>query len=672
MKISYLKVQNFKTFDSDGISLSFTDLTGLVGENSAGKSNVLEALDLFFNFSKAKLSKRSFHYNDVSKSIVIEVTFTKLSAEEKKTFNVHLDRGSESLTITQRIELKLEADQNANNVDESDYDFVENKYGTKWIATEDYQWARLESKNPNKTNIKKWWKGELQIGTVNFKSFFDPPENEPTPEVYQENLEKLWNDYFDEIPKERTIGDERVLGWKNKLKGNLPKFFYIPAIKYVEEDFKVLKTNPFGEMIGWLTQNISDEIKKDFEERTKELVHEALSKIDQDDTGESKIAFINERLNSNLGINLDCKLELKFGSPSISDIVFPSPQLYANDGYDSEIGMKGHGLQRMSMFSLLRTYNDFQKKLGKYDKNIIVAIEEPEIYLHPPVERATYKLLRSLSENKDQIIYSTHDSHFVAVEHFDEIRLFKKVRSEKTKTLIYEFSVDKLIQHYKTCYKIDIDAKSLRHRFGHICDETKNEGFFAQKVILIEGETEKYSLPIYFAHKGFDIDNERIAMISAGSVDNISYLYVMFNEFHIPCYIIFDGDKPSTELAQLEGDKRDDAKNKSKRNKELLAFAGEQVDQKLELLFPLTTVKNRYAVWETDFETTFQKSLDNYSAIKARAKALYGNDSKPLTGRLFADVLTTEYPDKINPYIDELITKIQACQWTESCLKSGD
>jgi predicted ATP-dependent endonuclease of OLD family len=334
--------------------------------------------------------------------------------------------------------------------------------------------------------------------------------------------------------------------------------------------------------------------------------------------------------------------------------------------------MKGHGLQRLTMFSLLRTYNDFQKKLGRYDRNIIVAIEEPEIYLHPPVERATYKLLRSLSEENDQIIYSTHDSHFVAVEYFDEIRLFKKVRSDKPKTLIYEFSVEKLIQHYKTCYGIDINEKSLRHRFGHICDETKNEGFFAQKVILIEGETEKYSLPIYFAHKGFDIDNERIAMISAGSVDNISYLYVMFNEFHIPCYIIFDGDKSSTDPAQLTGDKRDDAKNKSKRNRELLSFAGEQIDSNVEFVFPATAIKDRYAVWEKDFETTFQKPLDNYSAIKSRAKALYGNDSKPLTGRFFADIVTTEYPEKISPYIDDLIEKIQACKWTESCLESGE
>ena len=404
------------------------------------------------------------------------------------------------------------------------------------------------------------------------------------------------------------------------------------------------------------------------EEKTKTVIEVALAEIDKDDDGQSKIAFLNERLNSNLGFGLECELELKFGKPNISDIIFPSPQLFANDGYISEIWQKGHGIQRLTMFSFLRTYNDFKKKIDSENRNIIVAIEEPEIYLHPPIKRATYKLLRDLSKGNDQIIYSTHDIHFVAVESFDEIRLFRKMFGEKPKTLIYEFSLEKLITHYKTCYGITVEALSLRHRFGFICDQSKNEGFFAKKVILIEGETEKYALPIYFSHQGFDLDNERIAIISAGSVDNISYLYVIFNEFNIPCYIIFDGDNPEQDVKELTGDNRKDALNKTNRNKELLKFVGKEFDEEAEFLFPLTSVNEKYAVWEKNFEETFHKSIDNYNEIKSKAKELYGTDSKPLTGRFFAEILTNEYPDKISPYINELIETIKKCEWTNSCL----
>lgn len=128
MKISHLKIQNFKTFDSDGISLNMADLTALVGENSTGKSNILEALDLFFNFSKVKISKRSFHHDDVSNKIIIQVTMTNLILEERKKFRVHLDEISYSLTITQNISLKLDEDQEITgeegkdtvNIDEAD------------------------------------------------------------------------------------------------------------------------------------------------------------------------------------------------------------------------------------------------------------------------------------------------------------------------------------------------------------------------------------------------------------------------------------------------------------------------------------------------------------------------------------------------------------------------
>jgi AAA15 family ATPase/GTPase len=71
MKIKNMIIKNFKTFDSEGINLTMKDLTTLVGENNVGKSNVLEALDIFFNYSKTKINKSSFHHDDVQKEIVI-------------------------------------------------------------------------------------------------------------------------------------------------------------------------------------------------------------------------------------------------------------------------------------------------------------------------------------------------------------------------------------------------------------------------------------------------------------------------------------------------------------------------------------------------------------------------------------------------------------------------
>jgi putative ATP-dependent endonuclease of OLD family len=664
MKIENISIQNFKTFGVEAIAFSFNNLTSLIGENSVGKSNVLEALDLFFNFTKTKISTKSYHHNDYSQPIVITLKFKNLNEDELTTFKTHLDEQN-NLTITQYIEaISKEDDVELKDASIEDIDFIESKHGTKQIPTEDYLWT-VADKIPTKTNLKKWWKADLKIGEFDFKTLFYS-EEEPTQEEFLNKLIQLNEEHYDEIPKEQITGDDKVLGWKSKLKANLPKFFYIPAIKNLSEDLKVTKTSALGELINWLSSSVSTEIKQEFKTKTDALVKDLIEKIDRTEDGESKIEKINKALNDNIGFDIGCSLELKFGSPEIQDVVFPQPKVYANDGYDSELTEKGHGIQRLALFSLLRTYNtfDFGKKTN--ESNIIIGIEEPEIYLHPPLKRATYNLLKEISEGNDQVIYTTHDSLFISVDNFDQIRLFRKSTEENPKTVSHELSVSQIIRHYHNIYGIEINDLSIRHRFHHLIDETKNEGFFAKKIILIEGETEKYSLPNYFKAKGFDIDTNRVSLINAGSVDTISYLLLLFNEFRIPCYVIFDGDKPDNPVEELTGDYRKNAVNKSKRNKEILEMLGHETTADL-FFFPPTSINSNYSIWEQDFEEEFHKKIENYNDIKAEAKDLYSSDSKPLTARYFSEKIC-QTPETIDEKIDPLIEKITELEWTESII----
>lgn len=664
MKIKSASIKNFKTFSHDGIIFSFNNLTTLIGENSVGKSNILEALDLFFNFSKTKISFKSFHHDNYLKPIIIELTFDKLNENELKTFKSHLDENN-NLVITQYIEaISTDEEKSLEQVAVEEIDFVESKHGTKFQPAAEYDWTVInDDKLPTKTNLKAWWKKELKVGEFDFKSLFDSAA-EPTQEVYVEKLKLLWNDHSESIPQERVTGDEKMLGWKSKLKANLPKYFYIPAIKNVADDLKNTKSSALGELIGWLSNSVSKEIKEEFKVESEKLVGALLKKIDDDGTGNSKIGAINKALNENIGFDIGCTLELKFGSPEIEDIVFPQPKVFAQDGYYSEITEKGHGVQRLALFSLLRTYNTFDFGKSTTERNMIIGIEEPEIYLHPPLKRSTYSLLRKISEGNDQVLYCTHDSLFLSVEYSDEIRLFRKSDGKAPTTSVYEFSVQKIIDFYKKTYGVTVDEMSIRHRFFHIIDESKNEGFFAKKIILIEGDTEKYALPNYFLAKGFDLDVNRIAIISAGSVDNIAYLLLIFNEFRIPCYAIFDGDKPDVDPNTLIGSYRDDAVNKSKRNKELFTFLNKPVPADL-FFFPATSIEDNLTVWEKSFEDEFHKPLANYVALKSEAKKLYGNDSKPLTARFISEKVCAD-PSKIDNKIDLVIAKLKALTWTKS------
>jgi len=155
VKIANIKIHNFKTFDASGISLTSTSLTTLIGENSVGKPNILEALDIFFNFSKSKISRRCFHHDYIDQEIIIEIKFTALTENELKKFSVHLDE-EKNLTITQKIGVVPPEGKSFDDLDEGDYEYEENKHGTKWEAT--VEWAKLDAKPPTKTKIKGWWK----------------------------------------------------------------------------------------------------------------------------------------------------------------------------------------------------------------------------------------------------------------------------------------------------------------------------------------------------------------------------------------------------------------------------------------------------------------------------------------------------------------------------------
>ena len=51
MKISQVYLENFRGYKNKTI-INFDDLTTLIGKNDAGKSTILEALEIFFNGKK--------------------------------------------------------------------------------------------------------------------------------------------------------------------------------------------------------------------------------------------------------------------------------------------------------------------------------------------------------------------------------------------------------------------------------------------------------------------------------------------------------------------------------------------------------------------------------------------------------------------------------------------
>ena len=54
MRLKAIKIKNFRSY-VDEVTITIDDLTAIVGKNDAGKSTILEALEVFFNNDLIKI-----------------------------------------------------------------------------------------------------------------------------------------------------------------------------------------------------------------------------------------------------------------------------------------------------------------------------------------------------------------------------------------------------------------------------------------------------------------------------------------------------------------------------------------------------------------------------------------------------------------------------------------
>ena len=60
MRLKQLKLKNFRSYKEETV-VDFDDLTAFIGKNDAGKSTILEALEIFFNNKLIVSNKKTFN-----------------------------------------------------------------------------------------------------------------------------------------------------------------------------------------------------------------------------------------------------------------------------------------------------------------------------------------------------------------------------------------------------------------------------------------------------------------------------------------------------------------------------------------------------------------------------------------------------------------------------------
>ncbi len=183
----------------------------------------------------------------------------------------------------------------------------------------------------------------------------------------------------------------------------------------------------------------------------------------------------------------------------------------------------GEGIQNALVLAILQAFEQRRKQ------GAILLIEEPEMFLHPQMQRSLYKTLREIGKT-NQIIYTTHSPHFVAVPDYYEVLVVRKGRDGT----------------YVVRSDLATDAKR-REKLIKELDPERNELFFASRLLIVEGDTEKLALPEYARRLGYDLDREGASIVEVGGKRNLPEFAKIAWSFRIPTGILYDEDSSDFE-----------------------------------------------------------------------------------------------------------------------------
>ena len=167
-------------------------------------------------------------------------------------------------------------------------------------------------------------------------------------------------------------------------------------------------------------------------------------------------------------------------------------------GFLGSINMLGEGLKSIYALSLLETYVEEDDTLP-----CIILMEDPEIYLHPQLQKIASGILFRLSK-KNQVIFSTHSPNMIFNFSTKQIR---------------EVVLD---SEYYTIVKENSDIDVILDDLGYTANDLMNVSF----VFIVEGKQDSNRLPLLlekYYSEIYDRDGKlsRITIIPVNSCTNI-------------------------------------------------------------------------------------------------------------------------------------------------------
>lgn len=452
MKLKNVVIKNYRSLKE--VNIEFSDLTILIGKNDAGKSNILKALDVFFNWmgskdmteiSSGSRGSSEFNFNidrikdnriffAYNPSIInIDVTFELNDSDVRGIFpNEKINVAGDIYNLknfVHNVKVSLEGKTNKSN--KLTFEIKTAKIGEITLLRD----------SPSHRSLR-----EQDDGTYGY--------DDHTPNLCSIILEKF-RDKFHIVQGDRVLNKEARSADEPASNGR-----FMPSYLFRLEKESSLNKRQVFRTINRLFVHLFPE-------------YSAVASMED---GEGNIeVFFDE-----------------FPSESVGD------------------GIK-QGLMNIFNLSLF--------------ENKIFAIEEPEIHLHPKIQREIFNFYKEQSKER-QIIITTHSPIFVGSGDFIKTNLvYKDTETKETKVKVMGGRED---------------FKSIKSELG----ARNTDLFFYDIVVFIEGETEDITFPIIADAMGYDLAEQGINLINirgSGKSTKMDEYLKYLKDSGIVSFIIADG-----------------------------------------------------------------------------------------------------------------------------------
>jgi putative ATP-dependent endonuclease of OLD family len=370
MRIARLLIEHFRSIKK--LDFDPGNLCILIGENNAGKSNILRALNLVLGEtwpSERSFGEDDFHGHDTSQDIVIQVFFDQEWEEWRnqykskvRGFELRCHAYTRKTGTKQRGDLRVDYVCIAPNGATCKYPAEPGKYKGPWFP------LRVS--------------GEFR---------------EKVPLIYVDVLRS----YDRHNPGSRWSVLRRLLNEVNT--------------EFINDTKAIQVQMPDG-----------SKVKMTRREAFERAVTDAYGFL-RTDTFVKLEELIAKNTLEQMGIEpKEGGVSLHFESHDPTH-VFRSLQLYVNEmGMETPAGEVGAGLQSAIVVGIFRTYEELKRG------GAVFLLEEPEVFLHPQKARYFAGVLARLAEQGNQVMVSTHSPIFVALDQPESVAVVRRTPEKGT------------------------------------------------------------------------------------------------------------------------------------------------------------------------------------------------------------------------------------------------